>query len=151
MKNSRNTQKILLDTSFLLPTLGFEVEPEVTRALSKIGGKSYQLFYSDLSLLECSWIVARQIKRGNYPGPIFRLRLLSITKSQAYERVIMSHEDYLTALEFFQEGHTDMIDNLLYAVALRNQFQFLTIDNELSRFITEKKIENIILTPRNIL
>ncbi|MHA3964477.1 MAG: PIN domain-containing protein [Candidatus Thorarchaeota archaeon SMTZ1-45] len=150
MRNSQSTQKILLDTSFLLPTLGIDVEQEVMQALQKLDSMEIQLFYSDWSLLESSWIAIRQIKQGKYQEPIFRRGLLSITKTRFYNAVSMSPDDYLTALSFFQRGHTDMIDNLLYASALRNQYRFLTIDDELSQFITENKIENVVLTPKDI-
>jgi len=150
LKNKQSTQKILLDTSFLLPTLGIEVEKEVMRALSKIDHEQTQLFYSDWSLLESSWVAIRLIKQKRYQEPVYRRGLLSITKTHVYEAIAMSPDDYLIALRFFQKGHPDMIDNLLYAAAIRNQSQFLTIDEELSCFVTKNKIENVILTPNDI-
>lgn len=150
MKNSQNTQRILLDTSFLLPTLGIEVEHIVTEALSKLGSEGIKPFYSDLSLLESSWMAIKQIKKGNYQDAIFRKGLLSITKTGYYKVVPTEANDYLVALKFFQNGHTDMIDNLLYATALSNRCQFLTIDDELRRFINDKKFENVILIPKDI-
>ncbi len=150
MKSSRNTQKILLDTSFLLPSLGIEVEQSVTEALSKLNDGKIKLFYSDLSLLECSWMAIKQIKKGNYQDAIYRKGLLSITKTGYYDMVPTDANDYLVALRFYQNGHTDMIDNLLYATALSNQCQFLTIDEQLGRFIKAKKYENIILTPKGL-
>ncbi|MFW9804718.1 MAG: hypothetical protein ACFFFC_18825 [Candidatus Thorarchaeota archaeon] len=150
MKNNQNIQRILLDTSFLLPTLGIEVEQEVMQVLSKLVHEKTQLFYSDWSLLESSWVAIRQIKQGNYQESIYRRGLLSITRTQVYDSAVMSPEDYLTALRFFQQGHMDMIDNLLYASALRNQYQFLTIDNELLQFIINNRIENVIITPKDI-
>jgi len=150
LKNSQSTQKILLDTSFLLPTLGIEVEKEVMQTLSKIDHERTQLFYSDWSLLESSWVAIRLIKQEKYQEAIYRRGLLSITKTHFYDTITMSPDDYLIALRFFQKGHPDMIDNLLYAAALRNRYQFLTIDEELSRFVTKNKIENVVLTPKDI-
>ncbi len=150
MKNSQSTRKILLDTSFLLPTLGIEVEREVVQTLSKINHEQTQLFYSDWSLLESSWVVLRLIRQKRYEEPVYRRGLLSITKTHVYDAVAMSPDDYLTAIRFFQKGHPDMIDNLLYAAALREGCHFLTFDGELSRFISKNDIENVILTPKNI-
>jgi predicted nucleic acid-binding protein len=150
LKNKQSTQRILLDTSFLLPTLGIEVEKEVMQALSKINSEQTQLFYSDWSLLESSWIAIRLIKQKEYQEPVYRRGLLSITKTHVYEAIATDPDDYLNALRFFQKGHPDMIDNLLYAAALRTRCQFLTIDEELSRFIAKNKIENIVLTPKDI-
>jgi predicted nucleic acid-binding protein len=150
LKNNQSTQKILLDTSFLLPTLGIDVEKEVIETLSKLESREDHLFYSDWSLLESSWLAVRQMKQGKYQEPIYRRGLLSITKTQVYDTVEMNPEDYLAALRFFQMGHSDMIDNLLYATALRNKYQFLTIDTELAFFITKNNIESAILTPKDV-
>lgn len=150
MKNSQNTQRILLDTSFLLPSLGIEVEQSVTEALSKLSDGKNKPFYSDLSLLESSWMAIKQIKKGNYQDAIYRKGLLSITKTGYYEVVSTDANDYLVALSFYQNGHKDMIDNLLYATALSNGCQFLTIDDQLRRFIKDKKYENVILAPKDL-
>ncbi len=150
MKNSQDTQKILLDTSFLLPTLGIEVEREVVQTLSRIDHEQTQLFYSDWSFLESSWVAIRLIRQKRFEESVYRRGLLSITKTHVYYAITLDPDDYLTALKFFQRGHSDMIDNLLYAAALRDGCRFLTIDEELSRFITENRFENVILTPKDI-
>jgi len=150
LKNSQNIQRILLDTSFLLPTLGIEVEQEVIDSLSKLNSERIKPFYSDLSLLESSWMAIKQIKKGNYQDAIFRKGLLSITKTGYYEVVSADANDYLVALSFYQNGHLDMIDNLLYATALSYRCHFLTIDDQLRRFIKDKKYENVILTPNEL-
>ncbi len=142
-------QKILLDTSFLLPTLGVEVEAEVIRTLSKINLEKIHLFYSNWSLLESSWIAIQQIKQGTYQAPLFRKGLLSITKTEVYQHIQASPDDYLNALDFYQKGHPDMIDNMLYVTALRKQYRFLTIDSEFMEFISENDIEDIVVTPKD--
>jgi predicted nucleic acid-binding protein len=150
VKNSQSTQKILLDTSFLLPTLGIEVEREVVETLSRIDDEQTQLFYSDWSLLESSWVAIRLIRQKRFEEAVYRRGLLSITKTHVYDAIMVLPDDYLTALKFFQRGHSDMIDNLLYAAALRDGCKFLTIDEELSRFISKSNLENVILTPKDI-
>ena len=150
MKNNQGTQKILLDTSFLLPTLGIEVEREVVQAISRIDYEQTQLLYSEWSLLESTWVAIRLMKQKKFEESVYRRGLLSITKTHVYHTITMDSDDYLTALSFFQKGHSDMIDNLLYAAALREECKFLTIDEEFSRFISKNGLENAILTPRDI-
>ncbi|MBN2231095.1 MAG: PIN domain-containing protein, partial [Candidatus Thorarchaeota archaeon] len=146
----QSTQKILLDTSFLLPTLGIEVEREVVQALSRMDYEQTQLLYSEWSLLESSWVAIRLMRQKMFEEPVYRRGLLSITKTHVYNTITMNPDDYLTALTFFQRGHSDMIDNLLYAAALREGCKFLTIDKELSRFISKNGFKNVILTPKDI-
>ena len=55
------------------------------------------------------------------------------------------------AIGMYRLGHRDMVDNLLYSVAVSEGIKFLTIDKELIEFIEENSLprENIIL-PRDI-
>ena len=59
MKNNQDIQALLLDTSFLLPTLGIDVGDSVSQALKILDQHHNTLFYSGYSLLETSWIVSR--------------------------------------------------------------------------------------------
>ncbi|TFF95934.1 hypothetical protein EU546_02425 [Candidatus Thorarchaeota archaeon] len=150
MKNSPDTQRILLDTSFLLPSLGIEVEKGVMDTLRKLEPTENELVYSDWSLLESNWIAVRQMRKGIFNESVFRRGLLSITRTGYYTGVTSKAEDYLMALTFVQDGHPDMIDNLLYATALRRGYSFLTIDRDLQDFVTRNNVQNVLLTPDDI-
>ncbi|TFG11334.1 PIN domain-containing protein [Candidatus Thorarchaeota archaeon] len=150
MNNNQRVQRILLDTSFLLPTLGVEVEHEVMEVIPRLNHEEVQLFYSHWSLLESSWFATKQIKQDTYQKTRFRRGLLSITKTGHYNAVSTGPDDYMIALDLFQMGHSDMIDNLLYATALRNQQQFLTIDTEFSKFVAKNEIEDVLLFPKEL-
>ena len=119
-------------------------------ALSRLESRRNHLFYSDWSLLESSGLVVRLIRQGNYQEPIYQRGLLGITKTAVYDTVEMSPENHLTALRFLQRGHSDMIDNLLYAAALKNRYQFLTVDHDLAIFITRNNIRDAILTSGDV-
>ncbi|MCD6443630.1 PIN domain nuclease, partial [Candidatus Bathyarchaeota archaeon] len=55
-------RRLLLDTSFLLPVIGFETSNTVMRAFEKL--RLYTLYYTDLSLLEASWKIVKVVKKG---------------------------------------------------------------------------------------
>lgn len=150
MKNNRSIPRILLDTSFLLPTFGISVTDEVIKTLSSLDFEQQSIFYSDPSMLETTWFAIRQMKRGKYREEVFRRGMLSITRTGMYQVLHASAEDHMLALRFYQKGHTDMIDNLLYAISLRNNCTFLSIDNEFKMFIDEAGLQDIIVTPRDI-
>jgi PIN domain nuclease of toxin-antitoxin system len=90
------------------------------------------------------------MKRAKYREEVFRRGMLSITRTGMYQVLHASAEDHMLALRFYQKGHTDMIDNLLYAISLRNNCTFLSIDNEFKMFIDEAGLQDIIVTPRDI-
>jgi PIN domain nuclease of toxin-antitoxin system len=45
-------------------------------------------------------------------------------------------------------GHRDLIDNLLYSIAVSQDIKFLTIDEKLKNFI--KKYADIFISPSDI-
>lgn len=51
--------RILLDTSFLLPVLGYEASKRVMKALPLL--TRYELYYSELSLLEALWKISKML------------------------------------------------------------------------------------------
>ncbi|MGV9103639.1 MAG: PIN domain-containing protein [Candidatus Thorarchaeota archaeon] len=150
MKSNRNIPRILLDTSFLLPTFGISVTDEVTEALSSLDHEQQSVFYSNPSMLETTWFAIRQMKKHKFKEEIFRRGMLSITKTGVYQVLHASAEDYLFALQLYQKGHTDMIDNLLYAISLSNNCAFLTIDNQFKMFVDDAGLQDIIVTPSDI-
>ncbi|PLC68742.1 hypothetical protein B7L70_01960 [Vulcanisaeta sp. EB80] len=56
--------KILLDTSFLLPIVGVKVEGDVDDLLKrlwvKFRNREVEIYYTELNLLEISWILSRR-------------------------------------------------------------------------------------------
>ncbi len=66
LKNKKNTLRILLDTSFILPTLGINVAKKVLDGLRKLTQTRAEIFYSRFSILESLWIAARLIKNFTF-------------------------------------------------------------------------------------
>jgi len=64
LKNKKNTLRILLDTSFILPTLGIDVAKKVLDGLRKLAQTHVEIFYSRFSILESLWIAARLIRNS---------------------------------------------------------------------------------------
>ncbi|WP_212576999.1 hypothetical protein [Staphylothermus marinus] len=59
-KSMRNNKRILLDTSFLLPILGFETSERIMNTFYKLG--SYKLYYNEISILEALWKIIKVIR-----------------------------------------------------------------------------------------
>lgn len=73
--------KILLDTSFLLPIVGVKVEGDVDDLLKrlwvKFRNREVEIYYTELNLLEISWILSRRA----YDPRIVAQGLLSIERN----------------------------------------------------------------------
>jgi len=145
--SNQNTLEILLDTSFLLPTLGFNVDNQlVYDALNKIADSTIDVHYSDINLLECSWQAASAIKRNEFDADTYRTGLRSIVKSERYKRGRITSDAYVNALHLYELGNQDMMDNLLYSIAYSFQMRFLTLDRPFIQFLHDHKFPDITLT-----
>ena len=135
--------KILLDTSFLLPSLGVDVAG-TTEALENL--EENEFYYSNFSILECLWVLASlERKKVKIELGTVEVGLRSIERS--YKRVIEDAGVFLDALKLRRTGHTDFIDCLLYAISLREGLKFLSFDSELKEFLQRKEFKDTILVP----
>jgi len=65
-RKDSQVNKILLDTSFLLPILGFETASDMMKAFEKLD--TYILCYNEISILEALWKIVKVIKMGDRRG-----------------------------------------------------------------------------------
>jgi len=143
--------KVLVDTSFILPTLGIDVGEKVTRTLEKLEKTHSEIHYSQFSILESLWVTVKLTEKMETPPEAVNTGLRSIIESRAYKPVKENSEIFIEALQLYLKGHRDLIDNILYANSLHHNMKLLTLDNELKSFIENKKLKNTIITPDNIL
>ncbi len=143
--------KVLLDTPFLLPTLGIDVGDKVTKTLEKLEETHSEIHYSQFSILESLWVTIKLTGKMETPPEAVRTGLRSIIESGAYKQVKEDSEVFIEALQLYLKGHRDLIDNILYANSLHHNMKLLTLDNELKSFIENKKLKNTIITADDIL
>jgi PIN domain nuclease of toxin-antitoxin system len=142
--------KVLLDTTFILPSLGIDVGEEVLKGLSKLAQIKVNIYFSRFSILETLWIAARLSKSPNFNTEIFKLGLRSILEGKRYMKVEESSEIFDEALRLYMLGHKDMIDNILYATSTNLNLKLLTLDKELKEFIHEKGLMDTLIHPSQI-
>ncbi len=126
---------VLLDTSFLLPTLGVDVE-EVTEAdlkTLKDLSKADRFCCSYTSFVEILGLLGR-VKRSLDDSTV-SLGIKSLLESGTYKWVNPSSKAIQLALELRRKGHRDNIDNILYSTAFDSKMLFLSLDNELKSFL----------------
>src|SRR5712692_1966925 len=108
---------VLLDTAFILPTLGVDVE-EVTeadlKALKELS-KTNRFCCSYASFVEILGLLGRA--KGSVDDSTVRLGIKSLLESGTYTWVNPSSKAIQLALELRGKGHRDNIDNILYSTA----------------------------------
>ncbi|MCK4400199.1 PIN domain-containing protein [Candidatus Bathyarchaeota archaeon] len=139
--------KVLLDTSFLLPSLGVEVGREVARGLGGLAEAEAEIYYSRFSVLESLWVVVRLLRNGAFDGDRFSLGLRSVTDGGRYRLLEEGAHAYSEGLRLYRLGHRDMIDNILYASSVSHGIRFLTLDKELEEFIEDMGLKDNLMFP----
>lgn len=142
---SRKRLRILLDTSFLLPSLGFKTDREILDTIPCL--INHEIHYSDLSLLEAMWKIIKHIKDREEINIILR-GIDLLRRTFKYEE--LDERSIEIAFEMYAKGHRDLIDNLLYGISVSKQLSFLTIDRELLQFIKNKGFPNVLISPNDI-
>ena len=121
--SERPRRRILVDTTFLLPALGVEVE-EAMRVIELF--RYLEVYYLEAGLFEALWKVLRIVP----PNRIRRVEIGIRAIRRTYHLLTPRPEAMVEALKLFREGHRDYIDALHYAVARAEGMQLLTIDLE---------------------
>ena len=142
MKSNGAAPGILLDTSFLLPTLGISVSGATEEGIKILSETETELYYSRFSILESLWVATRTVNDSAFYDESLRPGLKSIIESGRYERVEEDSEIFSEAFTLYGLGHKDMIDNILYASAARLGLILLTLDDELRKFVLEKRLKD---------
>ena len=145
-KSSPNI-KILLDTSFLLPVLGFETSHEVMNAFQRL--YAHTLYYNDISILEALWKIVKVIKGERSEIERILEGIIAIRNTMEYAPI--NEKAIENSISMYKLGHRDMIDNLLYSIALSEGLRLLTVDKELINFIEKHGLpRQYILTPKEL-
>jgi PIN domain nuclease of toxin-antitoxin system len=145
LNNNAEPLRVLIDTTFLLPTLGIDVGKQTNRALKKLAEIDAEIHYSRFSILESLWVVARNVGNSGLDIDRFSHGLRSVMESGRYEKLDENSEVFSRAVRLYELGHGDMIDNILYADSVHFGLRFLTMDRNLRDFIEEEDLEKTLL------
>jgi len=146
LKSSGAAPGILLDTSFLLPTLGISVSGATEEGIRILSESETELYYSRFSILESLWVATRTVSDSAFYDESLRPGLKSIMEGGRYRSVDEDSEIFSEAFMLYGLGHKDMIDNILYASAARLGLILLTLDDELRKFVLEKGLKDAFIS-----
>jgi len=112
------------------------------RAFRKLG--SYELYYNDISILEALWKIVKIIKGVEEEISRIEEGVTAIRETMRYAPI--DEKAVENAIHMYKLGHKDMIDNLLYSIALSRGLKFLTVDGDLVEFLEKHDLarDNVI-------
>ncbi len=146
-----STIKVLLDSTYILPSFGVEVEGLYSEHFIKLreaAVKGLVKFYC----LPVIWVevigkVCREIERSKKDvDDIVDLAVKSFMSSEFYEWLTPTSDAVKLAFKLRKLGQKDVIDNLLYATSAVNNMHFLTMDENLKSFLSKNnfKVDHLI-------
>jgi predicted nucleic acid-binding protein len=144
---NKRDYKILLDTSFLLPFIGFRTDEAVMNSIEKLRG--YRVYFSEISILEALWKIVKKIREASsgegysdknhvVEAVIEGVRVIrrDFNKAEITEKAVRE------AVKLYLLGHRDLVDNILYGIAVtQGDMRFLTIDEKLKDFVKSRNLE----------
>ncbi len=114
MKSKRRVEKglkVLIDTSFLLPALGVNVEEEVLASIALF--RRIEVLYLEIAIVEAMWKILRLVPSSGMERVALGLEAVKRT----YKAVDPPPRAYIEAAEIYHKGHRDYIDALHYSTA----------------------------------
>ncbi len=136
----RKSLEVLVDTTFLLPTLGVGVEEEAEEVIPLLS--SVRVYYVEVSILEAFW---KYVKLGA-DAKVFEEGLEAIRST--YELLTPGPRSYSLAMGLYSMGHRDLIDDLIYASSREFGVHLLTIDAAFLDFLRDNGLPiDSVLTP----
>jgi len=141
--NSSVKLKILLDSTYLLPIVGIEVEgvTEIFAVLKELKRRKLsEFYYTPFNIFEIIGKIAKL--KYDHDIVVTGLSLIEEEFKLTYPKV----EGYIKALDLRRRGFNDLIDLLLYATSLTRNLLFLTRDLNLISFLEKlgEETKNIV-------
>ncbi len=131
---------VLLDSTYLLPSFGIEVEglsEEHIQVLREAWSKGLVRFHC----LSVVWIevigkVYREARKSGVEiSDVVDTAISSLLDSGVYNWISPTSDATKLAFKLHLAGHKDIIDNLLYATSITRSMIFLTMDKALKDFL----------------
>lgn len=139
---------VLLDTTYLLPFLGFEVteirDADIELLRSQTRSEQVKLYCSAISFVEIFGKLAKKKHSAIEPDAV-ESGIQSLLESGTFEWVSPSAAALSLAFRLRLKGHADNIDNILYSIASTSRMYFLTLDFSFKNFLSENNYDETIL------
>jgi len=147
LRSRAEALRVLLDTTFILPTLGVDAGRDISKALQRLDETQVEIHYSRFSILESLWVAARTVSDQKLFQDRFELGLRSVLKSHRYAKVDEEPEIFIESLKLYKLGHKDIVDNILYACSSYFDLKLLTVDKELRKFVRDNGLKDTLIFP----
>ena len=149
----RYLREVVLDTSYVLPILGIEVNGVSYEILKEITER-FTIYYPAILLVELIGILLKEVKRKQLREiPREAIKGFNIVIYSGLINIVLPIGDDLELIyELMKCGWRDIFDATLYATALRLNAKALTLDRTFKNFLKEHGFrDEILITHKELL
>ena len=149
--------RILLDTTYLLPVAGIQIQGVERDTIRRAKSLGHQLFISEISLFELAAKGAKLAKDGLANKERLTQAVQSLVSDESLGKVGAYEDGLLQLAVDLRQNHSDFVDCLILATAvsacemLVTEDELLTSNNELMATVRRIKPELVVASSRRLL
>jgi predicted nucleic acid-binding protein len=135
--------RILLDTSYLLPLFGIDVEIDGLKENFPKVLKKFEVYYSPISLIETKFIILRLLKDGINLLEDYRVGLDSILAEDLFKPTPLTNSEIEEVADrlLIDKGLKDYFDRMIYATAVVFKLALVTEDRKLTEIASNYSLK----------
>jgi PIN domain nuclease of toxin-antitoxin system len=136
--------KLLLDTTYFLPTIGVSIKEIQKNALLMLIAEKHQISMSQITIFELSAKGAKYIKEGQLSPERVTRGISAIIYNDAVETIPMHDTTILQTAFKLRNMLNDFIDCLILSSAMNNSEAIITEDNEIQSLKKSSEFHNLL-------
>ena len=136
--------KLLLDTTYFLPTIGVSIKEMQKDALLTIIAKKHQIAMSQITIFELSAKGAKYIQEDMLSPERVTRGINAIIYNDAVETIPMHDTTILQTAFKLRNMLNDFIDCLILSSAMNNSEAIITEDNEIQNLKKNTQFNNLV-------
>ena len=136
--------KLLLDTTYFLPTIGVSIKDIQKDALLTLIAKKHQITMSQITIFELSAKGAKYVKEGHLSPERVTRGISAIIYNDAIETIPMHDTTILQTSFKLRNTLNDFIDCLILSSAMNNSDAIITEDNEIQSLKKNTEFQNLV-------
>lgn len=138
--------KLLLDTTYLLPTVGISIKELSKDALIKLNTKGNEIAISQISIFELSAKGAKYVINSELLPERITLGIRALLYDDTIEKIPTHDSKILLTAFTLRSLMVDFIDCLILSTALNNCDALITEDNDIQNLKKNKKYLELLST-----
>ena len=136
--------KIMLDTTYLLPTIGIAIRGLPSEAPTRLLDKGHQISISHITLFELAAKGAQYINNGSLPSQIVAEGIRAIIRDDEIETIPFHDSELLLTSFELRKVLIDFIDCLIVSSAINHCDALITEDSEIHSLKKNNNIRGLI-------